>query len=217
MAAAQYKTNPKEASLGISNASLYASGSLTGFYGIGLNSTTIFPKDKFRLYGKASFSSMPDKYWGIGYESAADKNNYTKYKLLTSKISADFSMKIVALFYGGISFSLSNSNTSNVDTVAGHPLMPAKSVLGLGIGPFLVYDSRDFTPNAYRGIYARIGYKFYPSFLWNQDVFSGLDLQFDSYIPIWKKAILATDVYGETRRGDVPWSLMAICEPPSFV
>ena len=28
--------------------------------------------------------------------------------------------------------------------------------------------------------------------------------------PIWKKAILATDIFGETRRGDVPWSLLSM-------
>ncbi|RFS18736.1 hypothetical protein DVR12_27215 [Chitinophaga silvatica] len=210
MAAAQYKTQPHDSLLGMSNASIYGSASLTGFYGIGISSNTIFPKDKFRLFGKASFSSLPDKYWGIGYESADDKDNYTKYTLLTSKISADLSMKIVRLFYGGIGVSVSNNSASKVDTAAGHPVMPTKNVLGFGIGPFLIYDSRDFLFNAYRGIFARLAYKYFPSFLGNQSVFSAWELQFDSYLPVWNKCILATDVFAETKQGEVPWALMSL-------
>ncbi|SEW52395.1 BamA/TamA family outer membrane protein [Chitinophaga arvensicola] len=209
MAAAQYRTDYRDSLLPVSNASVYMSGSLTGFYGIGINSSTIFPHDKYRLSGKASFSSMPNKYWGIGYTAGNDKDNYTDYTLLTNKISADFSIRILPNLYAGIGVQVNNGQASKVDSGFNKPLMPTASVFGFGIGPFIIYDSRDFIPNAYKGMYARLGYKNFPAFLGNTAAFSGWELQVDNYIPLWKKAILATDVYGQSFTSNVPWTLMA--------
>lgn len=209
MTAAQYRTDHRDSLLPLSNAAVYMSGSLTGFYGIGINSSTIFPHDKYRLSVKASFSSMPDKYWGIGYTAGNDRDNYIGYTLLTNKISADFSVKIFPNLYAGLGVLVNDGRVQKADSAAGKPLIPTRHVFGFGAGPFLIYDSRDFIPNAYKGIYARVGYKYFPDFVGNTSTFSSWEVQFDSYLPVWKNAILATDLYGEFQNGAVPFTLMA--------
>lgn len=208
MMAAQYKTDKTDSLLPISNAAIYASGALTGFYGIGISNTTIFPHDRFRLALKASFSSRPNKYWGIGYEAGNNKDNYTEYVQLTEKLQADFSINVNGKLFMGLCTQIQNVQSKKIDTAGGKPLMTPEHVLGIGAGPFIVYDTRDFIPNAYKGMFIRLGYRFFPSFFGNKAVFSQFDLQFDWYKQLWKGAVLATDLYGEERSGDVPWSLL---------
>lgn len=209
MMAAQYKTDRKDSLLPISNAAIYASGALTGFYGIGISNTTIFPHDRFRLALKASFSSRPNKYWGIGYEAGSHKDDYTEYVQLTEKLQADFSVNLNGHLFVGLCTQIQNVQTKKLDTAGGKPLMTPGKVLGIGAGPFIVYDTRDFIPNAYKGMYVRLGYRFFPSFMGNKAVFSQLDLQFDWYKQLWKGGVLATDLYAEERSGNVPWSMLA--------
>ncbi|RBL89589.1 hypothetical protein DF182_24090 [Chitinophaga flava] len=209
MVAAQYRTDRADSLLPVSNVAVFGSVSLTGFYGIGINNTTIFPKDRFRMSIRASFSSRPDKYWGIGYDAGSDKNHYTKYLLLTEKFQSDFSINLSNKFYAGASIHIQNAQARDIDTAGGKPLMQPDNVFGMGIGPFVVYDTRDFIPNPSRGMFARVGYRFYPSFLGNKTVFSKLELQYDWYHRLWRGAIVATDIYAEQQNGDVPWNLLS--------
>lgn len=209
MMAAQYKTDKKDSLLPVSNAAIYASTALTGFYGIGISNTTIFPHDRFRLALKASFSSRPNKYWGIGYEAGNNKDNYTEFVQLTEKMLADFAVNLNGKLFVGLCAQIHNVQSRKIDTAGGKPLMQPEKILGIGAGPFIVYDTRDFIPNAYKGIYVRLGYRVFPSFFGNKAVFSQYDVQFDWYKKLWKGAVLATDLYGEERAGEVPWSLMA--------
>lgn len=209
MMAAQYKTDRQDSLLPVSNAAIFASGALTGFYGIGISNTTIFPHDRFRLALKASFSSRPNKYWGIGYEAGNDKDNYASYVQLTEKMLADFSVNLNGKLFVGLCTQVQNAQAQRLDTAGGKPLMQPGKVFGAGAGPFIVYDTRDFIPNAYKGIYVRLGYRIFPAFLGNKAVFSQFDLQFDWYRQLWKGAVLATDLYAEERSGNVPWTMMA--------
>ncbi|MCW3464599.1 BamA/TamA family outer membrane protein [Chitinophaga nivalis] len=210
MAAARYSTDRKDSLLPVSSAAIYASGSLTGFYGIGLNSTTIFPRDRFRLAVKASFSSRPNKYWGIGYDAGSNKDGYTEFVQVTEKIQADISYRLAPRLFAGVSTFLQNVKANNIDTAGGGKPYPIpEQRAGFGAGPFVVFDSRDFIPNAYKGIYVRLGYKYFPSFLGNKTQFSRFDLQFDWYRQLWQGAVLATDLYAEEHSGDVPWSFLA--------
>lgn len=209
MAAGLYKTDRTDSLLPASSASVYGSVSLTGFYGIGINSNTIFPKEKFRLLAKASFSSMPNKYWGIGYENGHHKDDYTKYTLVTKKLSADFSAKIAGRLFGGASVMLNDGSAQKIDTGAGKPLMQPDHIFAFGLGPFISFDSRDFIPNASKGMYVRACYRFFPSTFGNDHVFGKLELQFDWYKRLWATGLLATDFYTESNFGEVPWSLLA--------
>ncbi|MFY0255912.1 BamA/TamA family outer membrane protein [Chitinophaga sp. 30R24] len=208
MGAAQYKTDYHDPNLAISNANVYISGSLSGFYGVGLNDNTIFRHDRYRLNAQAAFNYMPDRYWGIGYDAGNLKNNYTKYTLVTDNIAVDFGRRILSGLYAGISVLANNSRASKIDSSAGKPIMPTLHEFDFGIGPFVVYDTRDFIPNPYKGIYARLGYQIFPAFLGSTSVFSTWTLQLDAYQPLWKGAIWANDLYGATSGGDVPWTLL---------
>jgi hypothetical protein len=77
------------------------------------------------------------------------------------------------------------------------------------LGLSLLYDSRDFLTNAYRGYYLRIDQRFSPAFFGNKYAFSSTELTTSYYHPIWKGGILAGQFHTLLTYGDTPWGLMA--------
>ena len=69
LAAGVYSTDRTDVLTPLSNVSVYADVSTSGFYSVGIRGTSRFKRDKYRLNFKAYFQSMPDKFWGIGYEN----------------------------------------------------------------------------------------------------------------------------------------------------
>ncbi len=54
------------------------------------------------------------------------------------------------------------------------------------LGLSLLYDSRDFLTNAYKGYYLRIDQRFSPAFLGNKYAFSSTELDTRYYHEVWK-------------------------------
>ena len=77
------------------------------------------------------------------------------------------------------------------------------------LGLSLLYDSRDFLTNAYRGYYLRIDQRFSPAFLGNKYAFSSTELTTSYYHPVWKGGVLAGQFHTLLNYGNPPWGLMA--------
>ena len=79
-----------------------------------------------------------------------------------------------------------------------------------GIGAILEYDSRDFIPNPYRGIYVSLEETFYAKGLGNcgkslwRTTFTA-----DWYRQVWKGGLIATDLYAEFNSEGTPWPMLA--------
>ncbi|RLD74902.1 MAG: hypothetical protein DRJ15_17765 [Bacteroidetes bacterium] len=86
-----------------------------------------------------------------------------------------------------------------------------------GLSLNVLYDSRDNLMNAYKGYYARINYRYNPTFLGSDQNSSSLWLEFRTYVPLSRKTprhLIAFWAYGNfLLTGDQPYlTLMALGE-----
>ena len=203
-----YRMDRSDTIMQPSSVSVYGDVATSGFYLLGVRGTNLFPRDRFRLEYNLYFYSFPGYFWGIGYENASNDDNKSKYKRLQNQVKVDFLFRLAPNLYlgPGASFNyIKGKDFENISLLEGQ----SSTNISVGSGISLVYDSRDFLTNAYKGIYLKIEQNFYPSFLGNKNSFNLTDLIFDYYCPLWKGAIWATDFHSMLNYGDTPWTMMA--------
>lgn len=212
VASGLYRIDRNDLSIQPSNISFYGDVTTTGFYLLGIRGNTIFPQDKYRLNLNVYFFSFPSKYWGVGYENGSRDDDYTCYKRLENQIRIDFSRKIATNTYLGVTTlyrHVNGKDFKDIEFLDGEK----KDVTVLGFGLQFTYDSRDFIPNPYQGIYASLQQISFPDFFGNK--FQKTELNFRSYNRVWKGGILAYDLQGIFQyEGNTPWSMMAVLGGP---
>lgn len=208
VASGLYRVDYTDKSLSPSNVSFYGDVTTTGYYLLGVNGNTLFPKEKYRLDFDLYFFSFPSKYWGIGYKNGSQEAHYTTYDRKEVQWKINFLTKIAPNTFVGITGLYRHVNGKHFKDIAF--LEGEKSNIStFGGGILISYDSRDFIPNPYTGIYAKVEQTFYPSFLGNKYSFRRTDIILRHYSPLWKGAILASDLEGILNYGDTPWSMVA--------
>lgn len=213
VASGLYRIDHTDLSVSPSNISLYGDITTTGFYLLGIRGNTIFPHENYRLDANIYFFSFPSKYWGLGYKNASRQNDYTTYKRKEVQIKLDFLRKIAPNTFVGVTGMYRHVNGKDfkdIDFLEGEE----SDISTFGGGFLISYDSRDFIPNPYSGIYAKLEQTFYPSFLGNDYSFRRTEITARNYTKLWKGAILASDLQGTFNYGEVPWSMMALMGGP---
>lgn len=208
MAAGLFRTDRSDNLTRPSDVTLFASVSTTGFYTIGLRGNTIFKHDKNRLNYKLQFWSKPLYFWGVGYNAGAH-NTKIAYDEKYYRVEVDYLHRLARNFYGGFQAAM--------HSVTGKDFADLSYLSGMdndytyaGAGLLLEYDSRDFAPNAYRGIYAQLSGMYYPEFTSNcgRDLWK-VELTLTGYQRLWKSGTLAAELRGEFNSEGTPWTFMA--------
>ncbi len=193
----------------VSNASIFAQGSLSGFYRLGLSGEHYGPADRYRINYCADFAHFPLKFWGIGYDTERHDNNETKYTELRSSLWCDFQWRIGENLFIGPSI---NFNYAKATHVKRPELWNGQSLrvfdYGFGLGFIASFDSRDVSTNASQGINFNIKQYVYPGFLKNRHVFSSTELTFGIYKQIYSSAVLAAQLHAMATYGNTPWSML---------
>lgn len=207
VASGLYRIDRSDLSVSPSNVSLYGDVTTAGYWVVGIESNTIFPKGKYRIDSDMYFSSFPSKYWGVGY-GPARHGDYSKYTKKESMIKIDFLAQVLKNMYIGATVSFQNINATKFDDIS---LLNGadNNISALGGGFIFSYDSRDFIPNPYSGIYAKIEQSFFPNIVGSGHSFNRTELIFRAYKGLWKGGILAYDLQGIFNTSDVPWSMTA--------
>ena len=208
VAAGLYRTDSADTILPPSNVSLYGDVSTVGFYLLGVRGNHLFPQDKYRLNYNLYFYSFPSLYWGRGYDNGANSDNESDYKRFQAQVKVDFMFRMAKNFYIGpmaVFDYIDGRDLEKPELWEGMAARTTNTSLGLS----LLYDSRDFLTNAYRGYYLRIDQRFSPAFFGNKYAFSSTELTTSYYHPIWKGGILAGQFHTLLTYGDTPWGLMA--------
>lgn len=208
VASGLYRIDQDDKSISPSNVSLYGNVTTTGMYAIGIMGNTIFPKEKYRLDMDVYFASLPSRYWGQGYDFGKQKNNYTEYTRKTMQMKADFLVKAMPAFYLGATFDLKYEKGYKFDDRS-YVNDDKYSYQVAGLGYIVTYDSRDFIPNPYKGMYFKWEQVFYPSFSGTASTFNTIDAVARYYKQIWKDGILAFDLNGIFNSSGVPWIMTA--------
>ncbi|WP_029901890.1 BamA/TamA family outer membrane protein [Prevotella sp. 10(H)] len=207
VASGLYRIDRSDLSISPSNVSLYGDITTTGAYVIGISGNALFPKMAYRIDADIYFAHRPSRYWGVGYD-AGRKDYDSDYDNQVMGLKFDFLKKMAPNTYLGITTNVRNVEGKNFDDIS--LLGDAKrSTTAVGAGLILSYDSRDFIPNPYKGIYAKAEQVFYPKFVGSSYNSSTTELVFRAYKQVWEGGILAFDLQGIFNWGDVAWNMMA--------
>lgn len=208
VAAGLYRSERKDTLLPQSNLSLYGDISTVGFYMLGVRGTHIFPKDKYRINYNLYFYSFPSLYWGEGYDMGANDDNKSKYDRFQAQAKVDFLWRITKNLYAGPQLTF--------NYVKGHDFEKPELWEGedarntnFGVGFSILYDSRDFLTNAYKGFYLRLDQRFSPDFLGNDFAFSSTELTANLYRQVWKGGVVAGQFHTLLNYGNPHWGMMA--------
>lgn len=210
LGSALYKSVPFDSLTPQSNASLYSQFSITGFWLVGIKGNHIGPRDSYRVDYKVNFQSFPNHFWGIGYDTECNDDNETKYLQLSSLLEASIVWKLgTHLFLGpAVRFNYTKAKNIAGDNIAlwdNEALRTTNYAMGFNF----YYDTRDFIPNPYKGLYLAYEQRFYPRFMKNSYCFSSSELTFNYYHRLWRSAIFAGQVHALFTYGNTPWSMLA--------
>lgn len=208
VAAGLYRTCAADTMLPPSDVAVYADGTTSLFFMLGVRGTHILPSDRARLQYDVYFATVKSKFWGIGYAAGACDANESTYKYLNSQAQVSFVWRFGRNFYLGpqASFDYVNGRDfARPELLGDEP----RRTFNLGVGFTLQYDSRDFLTNASHGVYARIDQRFNPGWLFNKQAFVLTELQFSYYHPLWKSATIACQLHSRLTFGDTPWGLLS--------
>lgn len=209
LAAGLYRLDRTDSVTVPSDVSLFANISISGFYAVGISGNTIFSGNRQRIDYTLMFSSAPTYTWGIGYDDVQRdvKREYTEQHY---QIQTRYLREILPHTYLGGLLSFEYVKASKYDTSV--PLFAGQksSYLDTGIGMTLEYDTRDFIPNPFRGVYVSFQNIFYPKALGSvEKTLHRITFTADYYQRVWKDGILAFDLYGEFNSMGTPWPMLA--------
>lgn len=206
IAAGLYRGGPLETTP-LSEMSVYAQGSIKGMYDVGIRGHHIFRNDRFRINYDVGFCHFPSKFWGIGYASASQKANESKYTLIESRVKAEFLWHLHNDIFLGPSLDFYYAKATKIQ----HPELWAGNrlqFLNYGTGARFSIDTRDFPTNAASGIFFSVSEQFYPAIFANRQACSVTDLTMAWYHKFWKSGVVAVQFHGAGATCHTPWPLL---------
>ena len=190
-----------------SNVSLYANISTSGYYKVGVTGLNLMDRNRHRIKYDISFASMPIDYWGIGYDMAqAEKSSMVEKRY---RIDAEYQYEMARNFFAGAALDFTHAAAKKVANPE-YMLGQRDKYTATGFGLSLQYDSRDFAPNPYRGIYLSLRETYFPAALGTTETIWRTTFTGNYYQRRWKGCTLALDAYMEYNSGkEIPWSMVA--------
>ena len=208
LAAGLYRLDRTDSITAPSDVSIFANVSVSGFYALGVTGNNIFAHNKRRINYTVMFASAPRSFWGIGYNAGRDNSESTyseKRYLVEGRYLHEF---LPHTYIGGL---VSFEHTRGLKFTELAYLRGEKmKYTATGIGAILEYDSRDFIPNPFRGLYVSFQETLFPKGLGNcgktlwRTTFTA-----DAYQRVWKDGILAADLYAVFNTDGTPWPMLA--------
>ncbi len=170
-----------------------------------INGAQYFDKEKYILNEQFSFSSYPDKFWGIGKntpDSAEESYKFDQYYVylhLLRKIAPDL--------FAGLLFE--TQRVWDVDYRHGG-LFDTKNVLGrtgyhvAGLGSSFTYDNRNnaFAPD--KGVFLQLSFNHFDKFWGSEYNYTNVVIDLRKYISLSKNQVLALQLFSFNNTGEVP-------------
>ncbi len=201
MAAGLYRIDKENRNISPSNFSVYATGSLTGFYRVGVSGINIFKNDRQRLIYNAEFYSQPTLFWGVGYDAAMASTPESR-KYFSTNVDLRFLQRAAKGLYVGVG--------ANFDNYLNKKSEPKTNYLVTGFSLLVEYDTRDVISNPHSGVYVALQAKVRPKALGNLGkTLWGGRLSANYYQKLWKGGLLALDLQAEINSEGTPWLLNA--------
>ncbi len=200
-----FRISPKDTVSRTSNAEVLVLYSTKKQLVTAFNGTQYFHKEKFILTEQISFSSFPDKFWGLGKHSP--DNAEEAYKFNQFYIYAHLLRKVAPHFFIGALFE--TQRVWNITYLSGG-LFDQQQVLGregyqvAGFGTSFTYDKRNnaFSPD--NGLFCQLFINHFDKFWGSKFNYSNVVIDLRKYIPVSKRQVLAFQLYSFNNTGEVP-------------
>lgn len=176
-----------------------------------INGAQYFAKEKFILNEQVSFSSFPDKFWGLGKNTADAAEE--PYKFKQYYVYLHLLRKIAPHFFIGSLFEM--QKVWDVTYQAGG-LFDQQQIAGrygyhiAGLGVSLTYDKRNnaFAPD--RGFFGQVYFNHFDKF-WGSDFnYTNIVVDLRKYIPLPRTQVLALQLFSFNNTGtEVPLRSLA--------
>lgn len=210
LAAGLYRIDRTDSVTSPSDISIFANVSISGFYALGVTGNNIFARNSKRIDYTVMFASAPREMWGIGYDDGR-YNKESSYNEKRYLLKARYLHRVLPNTYVGGILSFEHTEGKKFDALGRSYLYGQKThYTATGVGAILEYDSRDFIPNPFKGLYISLQETLFPKALGNcgrslwRTTFTA-----DYYKKLWKGGVLATDLYAEFNSEGTPWPMLA--------
>lgn len=210
LAAGLYRIDRTDSVTSPSDISIFANVSISGFYALGVTGNNIFARNSKRIDYTVMFASAPREMWGIGYDDGRH-NKESSYNEKRYLLKARYLHRVLPNTYVGGILSFEHTEGKKFDALGRSYLYGQKThYTATGVGAILEYDSRDFIPNPFKGLYISLQETLFPKALGNcgrslwRTTFTA-----DYYKKLWKGGVLATDLYAEFNSEGTPWPMLA--------
>lgn len=166
-------------------------------------------EDKNYLFGELGFFKYRYFYYGIGNNTLLEKEEV--YQVNFPRLYLGYTHKVVGDLGLGVSYWLEDFNQEEVldgglvDNVFG-----GHGSLSSGLGPLLVYDTRNHSIFPEKGWYVEGRWMWFDRFLGSSNTFYKGFVDAMYYYPVHKKAVLATNFNFRFAGGDVPFNMMSM-------
>lgn len=175
-----------------------------------INGSQYFDKEKYILNEQVSFSSYPDKFWGLGKNTP--DGNEESYKFKQFYVYLHMLRKVAPGLFMGLLFE--TQRVWDIDYKPGG-LFDQQKVAGRtdyhvsGLGPSITYDKRNnaFAPD--NGLFCQLSVNHFDKF-WGSDFnYTNVVVDLRKYMPVFGNKVIALQLYSFNNTGEVPLRSLA--------
>jgi outer membrane protein assembly factor BamA len=168
-----------------------------------INGAEYFYREKYILNEQFSYSSFPDKFWGLGkYSRDREAENYDFQQFY---INLHLLKHLGNNFFAGLLFEFQDLMKIRYNPGG---MFDQQNVVGRnpyivsGLGLSFTYDKRNdaFAPD--KGTFAQFYFNHFDSYLGSDYKYTNLVLDYRKFIRLYKKNVLALQAYSFTNLGD---------------
>ena len=211
-----FKTNKSDTLIQRSSAPIMLGVSSTGAFFVQTKWSTFWLEDKLRIYADVNFKTMPDNYWGVGYDAAREaykSDSTTAY----TRNWLQFYPKVLwqfreNWFAGGIINLNYTKGVEACETVANDPYYAKYNdkPFNSGLGLIFQYDSRDVPVNPWKGTFLELSATFFGSYVGGQNNYQVYEFDFRKYQQIKRPGMtVALQLRGRIGENDIPYGEMS--------
>ncbi len=204
-----YNPNPEDPASRPNELALYGTYTLLNQMAFGTDYTIYPKKDYFLFKGTFAFAKYPQYFWGPGPSTGEWQRE--KYTPLSHVFEPAFLFKIVKHLYAGPVYHYAWVKTwqnQHLRALDLHIYKGSEGTRASGIGGNVNWDNRDSTFYPHRGFYADVKSFFYRKELGSEYNWSRLEIDFRTFIQLYRDHVLTFQSLSKLTWGSVPISLM---------
>jgi len=175
-----------------------------------LGTNIYFPRERYILRWRNTFSHFPDRFWGYG--DYTPNSNLEKYTFTQLFINPQLIRKVYKSFFLGLSYEF--QNVFSIQYNAGG-LFDQENVVGRnggkvsGAGIVMAWDTRNNSFNSTRGLFVQFSCISFNRLLRTDFVYTAYTLDARKFIKIGKKDVLAFQSFSLLNSGNPAYRNMA--------